>query len=113
MSKDFQIYPQLVLRVPEVLSSKISDIANGSFGRKHIEVFPQGFHICFSDKIFIMRCLLYLHLDFNNPSDEFLFCVEDNIFPALLVILPCNVETYKTADHLTYYKSGDIGQVLD
>jgi TATA-binding protein-associated factor Taf7 len=29
----------------------------------------------------------------------------------LLINMPCNLETHKTFDNITYYKCGDIGQV--
>ncbi len=37
--------------------------------------------------------------------------MRDKTYPAMLAPLPCNIETHKTFDHITYYKSGDIGQV--
>eukprot|EP01041_Mallomonas_annulata_P005629 gene5629-11361_t len=92
MSRDFQIFQQLVLRVPDELIDRVSSIVNGTTGTtKHIEVHPQ---------------------DESDQSDDFLFCIDEDIFPALLVMLPCNIETYKTLDHSTYFKSGDIGQML-
>ncbi len=41
----------------------------------------------------------------------FLFVYRENTYPALLLNLPSNIETHKTYDNITYYKSGDIGQV--
>lgn len=40
------------------------------------------------------------------------FAVDDKEYPAYLMDLPCIVETHKTADKRTFYKSGDLHQVL-
>jgi TATA-binding protein-associated factor Taf7 len=41
----------------------------------------------------------------------FQFRYREHWYPALLVNMPCNLETHKTFDNTTYYKCGDIGQV--
>lgn len=38
--------------------------------------------------------------------------VDGKHYPARLVTLPCNLETLKTADGATYYKGGDVGQMM-
>lgn len=70
--------------------SQVHEIVNDKTDR-NIEVIPQ---------------------DEKNPSEDFLVLIDDEIFPAILVNLPCNVETYKTTDHVTYFKGGDVGQMV-
>jgi TATA-binding protein-associated factor Taf7 len=41
-----------------------------------------------------------------------LFTLDGKEFPARLVNLPCNLETMKTLDNTSYFKSGDVGQML-
>ena len=40
------------------------------------------------------------------------FSIDGNDYPASLMDLPCLVETHKTADKRTFYKSGDLHQML-
>lgn len=40
----------------------------------------------------------------------FQFIYMSEAFPALLMNMPCNLETHKTFDSITFFKSGDIGQ---
>eukprot|EP00178_Gracilaria_changii_P009355 TRINITY_DN273_c0_g1_i1.p1 TRINITY_DN273_c0_g1~~TRINITY_DN273_c0_g1_i1.p1 ORF type:complete len:355 (-),score=99.84 TRINITY_DN273_c0_g1_i1:1511-2575(-) len=40
------------------------------------------------------------------------FTIDGKDYPASLLDLPCIVETHKTADKRTFYKSGDLHQVL-
>lgn len=44
--------------------------------------------------------------------DRFTFTMDGKTFPARLVDLPCVVETQKTLDRSTFFKSGDVGQML-
>lgn len=41
----------------------------------------------------------------------FQFVYNSGSHPALLMNMPCNIETHKTFDNITFFKSGDIGQV--
>ncbi|CAN8063465.1 unnamed protein product [Agarophyton chilense] len=41
-----------------------------------------------------------------------IFTIDGKQYPASLMDLPCIVETHKTADKRTFYKSGDLHQVL-
>lgn len=38
--------------------------------------------------------------------------MDGKTYPARLVDLPCVVETQKTLDRRTFFKSGDVGQML-
>ncbi len=47
-----------------------------------------------------------------KPSSRWVFTLEGESYPARLVNLPTNVETHKTVDKVTYYKSSDISQMV-
>ncbi len=47
-----------------------------------------------------------------EPGCRWVFTLEGELYPARLVNLPTNVETHKTVDKVTYYKSSDIGQMM-
>ncbi len=48
----------------------------------------------------------------TEPGFRWVFTLEGESYPARLVNLPTNVETHKTVDKVTYYKSSDIGQMI-
>lgn len=50
-------------------------------------------------------------VDFQDERNA-TFTVDGTAYPASLMDLPCLVETHKTADKRTFYKSGDLHQVL-
>ena len=50
-------------------------------------------------------------VNFHDPRNA-TFTVDGAAYPASLMDLPCLVETHKTADKRTFYKSGDLHQVL-
>jgi len=83
-------YRQLILRLPETLAARLRErIAEGSLEDCEFEPENPG-----SDE----RWIFWL-----NSTER---------YPARLVNLPCIVESQKTHDNATYYKSNDIGQVL-
>lgn len=43
---------------------------------------------------------------------RFSFTMDGKVYPARLVDLPCVLETQKTLDRSTFFKSGDVGQML-
>mmetsp|Transcript_18471 Transcript_18471/g.23518 ORF Transcript_18471/g.23518 Transcript_18471/m.23518 type:complete len:524 (+) Transcript_18471:29-1600(+) len=45
-------------------------------------------------------------------SRDFIFIIGEDQYYATLIDLPCIVETQKTMDQVSYYKTGDIGQML-
>jgi TATA-binding protein-associated factor Taf7 len=96
MSHELYYHQQLILRLPSDLAEKVSQILSQSKSIEpvHIEVVPQG--------------------SAGNTVDQsfYEFVYGEERYPALLGNLPCNIETHKTFDHGTYYKSGDISQVL-
>ncbi|CAM9762440.1 unnamed protein product [Chrysoparadoxa australica] len=47
-----------------------------------------------------------------DEKNKMKFFFKGKSYPARLVNLPCLVETHKTLDHVTYFKSGDVGQML-
>ncbi len=48
----------------------------------------------------------------TKPGFRWVFTLGGESYPARLVNLPTNVETHKTVDKVTYYKSSDIGQMM-
>lgn len=50
-------------------------------------------------------------VDFQDERNA-TFTVDGTAYPASLMDLPCLIETHKTADKRTFYKSGDLHQVL-
>lgn len=50
-------------------------------------------------------------VDFQDERNA-TFTIDGTPYPASLMDLPCLVETHKTADKRTFYKSGDLHQVL-
>lgn len=50
-------------------------------------------------------------ISFSDPRTA-TFTLDGDVYPASLMDLPCIVETHKTADKRTYYKSGDVHQAL-
>lgn len=87
---DIDLYQQLVLRLPEALASKVQAVMNRTSEAVPIEVIPEEL----DDPRFVS------------------FSIGEEVFPALVMNLPTNIETHKTFDHIHYYKSGDIGQML-
>ena len=45
-------------------------------------------------------------------TKDFTFAIDGKTYPARLANLPAVVETHKTFDRATYYKCGDVGQVV-
>lgn len=66
----------------------------------HYALFSLHFH-------FILLIISFTLIE----KSYFEFIFGDKRYPALLGNLPCNIETHKTFDHITYYKSGDVAQV--
>ena len=80
---------QLLLRLPNKLAEQIRK-GDGNFSK--FEVKPDDSEI--NENFFIFQV---------GDGDE--------TYPAMLSNLPCNIETHKTFDMSTFYKSCDIGQV--
>lgn len=85
---------QYVLRLPEPLVEPMRFALSSSKRRDGEDRQPSTFEVHFKD-------------DRNA-----IFRVDDKEYPAYLMDLPAIVETHKTADKRTFYKSGDLHQVL-
>lgn len=86
---EFQTHQQLILRVPPLVAENIGSLlSKKGVDTLAIEVIPE-----------------------EGRKPYFSLQLGEERFPAVLGNLPCNIETHKTYDHTTYYKSGDIGQV--
>lgn len=53
---------------------------------------------------------MYVNKEDKGPI-YFEFVYQSQSYPALLINMPCNLETHKTFDNITFFKSGDVGQV--
>ncbi|CAM9731402.1 unnamed protein product, partial [Ascophyllum nodosum] len=82
-------YRQLVLRLPDGLKQAMRERVENDIGLVGVEFTPV-----------------------KKGSRRFTFAMDDNIYPARLVDLPCVLETQKTLDRATFFKSGDVGQML-
>lgn len=87
---------QYVLRLPEPLVSKMRFALSSS---KRRDAAGDG------------RSASVFSVDFKDERNA-VFTVDNVDYPAYLMDLPCIVETHKTADKRTFYKSGDLHQVL-
>jgi TATA-binding protein-associated factor Taf7 len=105
MSHELYYHQQLILRLPSDLAEKISHILTHSKPIDsanppiQIEVTYQGSNLA---NIFANNSLEKSYFEFVYGEEK---------YPAILSHLPCNIETHKTFDHITYYKSSDISQV--
>ncbi|CAN0495051.1 unnamed protein product, partial [Hapterophycus canaliculatus] len=48
----------------------------------------------------------------KRRRNRFAFTMDGKKYPARLVDMPCVLETQKTLDKKTFFKSGDVGQML-
>jgi TATA-binding protein-associated factor Taf7 len=103
MSHELYYHQQLILRLPTDLAENVSQILtqSKSIEAVHIEVVPQG----------TVKKSYGFSISSILEKSFFEFVYGEERYPALLGNLPCNIETHKTFDHGTYYKSGDISQV--
>lgn len=87
---------QFILRLPEILVERMRFALSSTKKRENAgdERKPSTFSINFHDS--------------RNAT----FTVDGVNYPASLMDLPTLVETHKTADKRTFYKSGDLHQVL-
>ncbi|KAJ1454206.1 TAFII55 protein conserved region-domain-containing protein [Pelagophyceae sp. CCMP2097] len=90
---------QLMLRLPsDALARRLREkLSDGSDG---VELVPEPL----ADEA------SYSALSFE--SQRFTFVLDAQEYPARLANLPTIVETHKTMDRSTYYKTGDVSQVL-
>lgn len=86
----------LILDVPECVGMKIQEyIKNGEYDSLNIEILQQ------------------LNDNFGlEESRKLLFKVNNFYYPATIIDLPCLIESQKTLDYKTFYKSADICQKL-
>lgn len=86
----------LILDVPESIGLKIQNyIKNGEYDSLNIEILQQ------------------LNDNFGlEESRKLLFKVNNIYYPATIIDLPCLIESQKTLDFKTFYKSSDICQKL-
>lgn len=90
MSHYVQNYRQIILRLPEKLAAKVNEgMKNNSLEECEFE--PEKT---------------------DGSDNRWIFWLNSARYPARLANLPCLVESQKTHDKITYYKSNDIGQVL-
>ncbi|CAN0327803.1 unnamed protein product, partial [Laminaria digitata] len=82
-------YRQLVLRLPDGLKETMRDRVAADTGLDGVDFTPT-----------------------KKGSRRFTFTMDGKTYPARLVDLPCIVETQKTLDRSTFFKSGDVGQML-
>ncbi|CAN0205634.1 unnamed protein product, partial [Discosporangium mesarthrocarpum] len=82
------MYRQLILRLPDDLSDRMHNGINKE-SLDGVEFVPV-----------------------EKDGRRFTFTMEGDSYPARLVDLPCILETHKTLDRATYFKSGDVGQML-
>ena len=82
---------QLILRLPHELAERVRAIGLGSIEVRHAEdsAMPDKFSLVLQPE--------------QTPA---------LLFPALLCNLPCPLETHRTVDKKTLYKSANIGQIL-
>ena len=69
-------------------------------------------HVTQAPTILIPRPLAYMLIIFTDQRNA-KFRVGRKKYDAYVVDLPCTVESHKTLDKTTYYKSADIGQVFN
>ena len=104
---DSQTHQQLVLRLPESLTADINQEMAENGEMNPVEVKPQG--------EIATQNMIYAYLIFYWSEDIapvfFQFHYKNKHYPALLINMPCNIETHKTFDNITFFKSADIGQV--
>lgn len=85
---------QFILRLPDPLAQRLR-LGLSSKAKRDAAGAPTG----------------TFHVRFSGPR-EAVFSLDGEDYPASLMDLPCIVETHKTADKRTYFKSGDVHQVL-
>jgi transcription initiation factor TFIID subunit 7 len=85
---------QFVLRLPPELAERMRLALSSKNKRETTADAPDAFSVRF--------------LDSRNAT----FMLDGNQYPARLMDLPCVTETHKYTEKRTFYKSGDIGQVL-
>ncbi|CAM9998480.1 unnamed protein product [Pylaiella littoralis] len=82
-------YRQLVLRLPDGLKETMRKAVAGDEALDGVDFTPE-----------------------QKGSRRFTFTMEGKKYPARLVDMPCVLETQKTLDKSTFFKSGDVGQML-
>lgn len=83
-------YKQLILRLPDELKDKMRERLKAETPNlDDIDISPVG-----------------------EQGIKFRFTIDKKTYPARLVNLPCVLETHKTNDNTTYFKSGDVGQMI-
>lgn len=117
---------QLLLRVPDHIAEKVRRsirAANGIGTEENLEDDEQQASSSSSatNDAFMLEALC-IRADESTDAkpDDYIFEFKSPVagenqlerYPALLTNLPCIVETHKTHDKTTFYKSQDIGQVL-
>ncbi|CAN0355240.1 unnamed protein product, partial [Ectocarpus sp. 12 AP-2014] len=82
-------YRQLVLRLPDGLKETMRERVAADAGMEGVDFTPE-----------------------KKGSRRFTFTMDGKKYPARLVDMPCVLETQKTLDKRTFFKSGDVGQML-
>lgn len=88
----------MILNVPEEIGIQIQKIIQGEEDKGnpvHIEILQS-----LNDKMTLAE------------SRKLVFKINDILFPITIMDMPCIIEGCKTMDNKTYYKSGDINQML-
>lgn len=88
---------QFVLRLPDKLAKELRALMNKRKADPALDAKEKA-QPCFQIKA--------------HDKDKLIFRMGGNDYAAALLDLPCVVETHKTVNKETFYKSGDIGQML-
>lgn len=88
---------QFVLRLPDKLAKELRALMNKQNADPSLDAKAKA-QPCFKIK--------------PHDKDKLIFRMGGNDYAAALLALPCVVETHKTVNKETFYKSGDVGQML-
>lgn len=86
---------QLILRVPEALADKLNAMFEQEGDDKPIEITP---------KLVIGKA--------SFPTVQFDFAFDGFHSKATLVELPCVIESHKSLDDATFFKTGNVSQMI-
>ncbi|KAJ1406781.1 hypothetical protein B484DRAFT_436626, partial [Ochromonadaceae sp. CCMP2298] len=105
---------QIVLRLPDHLASRVRALQSGSKTHRlmaSIEVLPDESATASASAAGAgAGAGAGGGAGAGDNLTDFIFVIEGEEFPALLLNLPCPVETHKTFDAKIFLKAGDVGQ---
>jgi TATA-binding protein-associated factor Taf7 len=118
---------QFLLRLPNELAQRVSKmLQDHDYSDNSTKAIELDVDLLFGDSPDVLKFLKEASKSTTNDEDGYIsdveyqkdknrrgrFRINNEMYPCELVDLPCVVESYKTMDCQTYYKSGDVSQMI-